>query len=190
MLPSGSADPALFAEQSSSVHAVLNDAVGAWLVGRAEKSLNRSTIGLTVELLDRYGLTPTDPGAWRAANESVAVNCQAAGSVAVAAQTFARMVVGAVPVTCSRIFAAAPLAIATAGTMICGLSTTAVEVPASEVSSRPSCPSALTITLAPYSRFTPDRRPMNVRYTPLPVGSRSAENVVCRSVSLLLTAGS
>src|SRR5664279_3566896 len=120
-------------------------------------------MGATVEELDRYGLNPTDPGPCRVGYESVTVCCQAAGSVPVAGQTLARIVVGDAPVTCNLTFTAAELVVLTAGTMICGLRVTTVAEPASEVSSSPSWPSDRTITRAEYSRFVPVCRPMKDR---------------------------
>ena len=72
------------------------------------KSSKRNTHGVFVEVPETKVNTPTEPADCRAAVESAAVTCQVAGSVAVDSHTFARMVVGAVPVTCSRVLSCAP----------------------------------------------------------------------------------
>jgi len=122
--------------------------------------------------------------------ESAMLTGHADGSVAVAGHTFIRKVVGEVPVTCTRAVITAPPAADTPAATTSGRRVMTVGDPFSASRESATDPSALTRSLAWYSRFESTRRPMTLRYEPLPVASLSVARVTRISLSLDDTAGS
>src|SRR5215213_11503204 len=105
MVPSGSTEPAASRVTARSLTTAPKAAVGAAFgstVG-ATRRPDQAAVTERVAVADRYVVIPTPPAVCSPAVASVALTCQDAGSAAEAAHTFARMVVGEVPVTCTRV---------------------------------------------------------------------------------------
>ena len=172
----------------------MNAAVGGRFVGgvdtvvRALRLLTFAVTGKTVLAPDRYVLSPIDPFPCTALVLSVAVCCQAVGSVA-PDHTFHRTVVGLVPVTCNRVLNTDPAATVTPLATTSDFKRHRVLDPGSTPPRSPPTPSPRTRARPSYSAFVATRRPTTVTYNPLLVGNGFTATPSRRSVSLLDTAG-
>ncbi len=84
------------------------------------RSSTEITIGALVARLDRYAYTPILPGCCSAAASSVTEFVHEAGSGVPSAHTFARTVVGLVPIACTRTSSFVPAVADTPGTTTSG----------------------------------------------------------------------
>ena len=84
----------------------VNAATGAWFGGATAvvvaRKLSKLAVTDAVALPERYACSAIEPAVCSVAVESVEVTIQAAGSGCPVGQSFARTVVGEVPVTCRR----------------------------------------------------------------------------------------